>query len=559
MSTLAAKPKPLPGGELPPAAETPVGRGAYLALIAALLGWMFDGAEMGIFSLVGIAAVSELLPQASADQHKMWIAVINAAFLVGAATGGVLFGWLGDRIGRVRAMSASVVTYAVFTGLCGFCTEAWQVGTLRFIAALGMGGEWSLGVALVMEVWPNRSRAFMAGLIGAAANVGYLLVGFIGLMLAQFIGSVESGLEGLGFTSATAQNMLGKTGWRLIMVIGTLPALLTFFIRMYVPESDKWEKERAAGSTSHWVSSDLLVVLAGVLGPAMIIVLWAWPNHPDNAAWLWPARIGGTIVGLVVAVLGYSYPALKYCQRLEAATGRQGLTRTTIQRMLIAACLSGIALLGTWGSTQNISNWVYGMVNDPHKAEIERLTKEGNRAAADDLERPAAVARSVGLISISLGAIVGTVVAAFLGDFLGRRPTYVLMCAASLVSIVYLFALHREYNTSLVVAAFVTGACTASFYGWLPLYLPELFVTSVRASGQGFGFNFGRVLAAVGALQMTNLFASSKTTFGEGLTVGPLEIAPGWPVLCCLLSLIYLLGMGMIWLAPETKGQPLPE
>lgn len=511
---------------------------------------------MGIFSLVGIAAVSELLPQATADQHKMWIAVINAAFLVGAATGGVLFGWLGDRIGRVRAMSASVVTYALFTGLCGFCTEAWQVGTLRFIAALGMGGEWSLGVALVMEVWPNRSRAFMAGLIGAAANVGYLLVGFIGIVLAQFIGSVVAGLEGLGYSPEAAQGMLGKTGWRLIMVIGTLPALLTFFIRIFVPESEKWEKEQQSGSTSHWVSSDLWVVVAGVLGPALIIVLWAWPG---DAAWLWPARIVGTLLGLTVAVLGYSYPALKYCQRLEAATGRKGLTRTTIQRMLIAACLSGVALLGTWGSTQNISNWIYGVVNEANQAEIELAKQEGDKASLEILDRSAGMARSIGMISISLGAIVGTIIAAFLGDLLGRRPTYVLLCASSMISIVYLFALHREYNTSLLVAAFITGACTASFYGWLPLYLPELFVTSVRATGQGFGFNFGRVLAAVGALQMTNLFSSSRTTFGDGLTIGPLDIAPGWPVLCCLLSLIYLLGMAIIWLAPETKGQPLPE
>ena len=95
----------------------------------------------------------------------------------------MLFGWLGDRIGRVRAMSLSVLTYAVFTGLCGLAQTPIQLGILRFIASLGMGGEWALGVALVMEVWPNKSRAFMAGLIGAAANVGYMLVGVIGIGL----------------------------------------------------------------------------------------------------------------------------------------------------------------------------------------------------------------------------------------------------------------------------------------------------------------------------------------------------------------------------------------
>src|SRR5262245_44774090 len=132
-------------------------RGQWLALTAALLGWMFDGAEMGVFSMVGRPALSDLLGAGDEGAVGKWFSVVMAGFLVGAATGGVLFGWLGDRIGRVRSMTLSVLTYAVFTGVCGLAGSAWQVGLLRFVAALGMGGEWSLGVALVMEVWPNRS------------------------------------------------------------------------------------------------------------------------------------------------------------------------------------------------------------------------------------------------------------------------------------------------------------------------------------------------------------------------------------------------------------------
>src|SRR5205823_8451205 len=134
----------------------PEGTGKWMALAAALLGWLFDGAEMGIFSMIGRPAVKDLLNTTDEAVVGLWISIITAGFLVGAATGGVLFGWLGDRIGRVRAMTLSVLTYALFTGLCGVVGEAWQVGVLRFIASLGMGGEWSLGVALVMEVWPNR-------------------------------------------------------------------------------------------------------------------------------------------------------------------------------------------------------------------------------------------------------------------------------------------------------------------------------------------------------------------------------------------------------------------
>src|SRR5438034_9146211 len=101
--------------------------------------------------MVGRRAVSDLLGTKDEGVIGLWFGVVTAGFLVGAATGGVLFGWLGDRIGRVRAMTLSVLTYALFTGLCGFSTQPWHVGVLRFVAALGMGGEWSLGVARVME------------------------------------------------------------------------------------------------------------------------------------------------------------------------------------------------------------------------------------------------------------------------------------------------------------------------------------------------------------------------------------------------------------------------
>ena len=150
----------------------------WMALTAALLGWLFDGLEMGLFPLVAGPAFKELgVPQA---RVTAWLGIVTALFLVGAATGGVVFGWLGDRIGRVRAMMLSVLTYAIVSGVGGFATEAWQIGVLRFFAALGMGGEWSLGVALINEIWPDRSRAFLAGLIGAAGNVGYLLIALVG-------------------------------------------------------------------------------------------------------------------------------------------------------------------------------------------------------------------------------------------------------------------------------------------------------------------------------------------------------------------------------------------
>jgi SHS family sialic acid transporter-like MFS transporter len=150
---------------------------------------------------------------------------------------------------------------------------------------------------------------------------------------------------------------------------------------------------------------------------------------------------------------------------------------------------------------------------------------------------------------------VGTIAAAMMGDWFGRRPAYCLLCVLSLASVYGLFLLNDRYGPKLLVWAFLAGTMTASFYGWLPLYLPELFRTNVRATGQGFGFNFGRILAAIGVLQTGNLMG----LFKEGLDVGSLNIPGGYPLACSSMSLIYLVGIAIIWLAPETRGKPLPE
>lgn len=510
-------------------------RGRWLALTAALLGWMFDGAEMGVFSMVGRQAVIDLLrlPETYPNREGvigLWFGVITAGFLVGAATGGVLFGWLGDRIGRVRAMTLSVLTYAVFTGLCGVAFEAWQIGALRFVAALGMGGEWSLGVALVMEVWPNRSRAFMAGLIGAAANVGYLLVGFVGLGLAAILLDLEGGLLKLGMSQEWVAHLVANKGWRLMMILGTTPALLTFFIRLFVPESQRWEEEKGKGATSHWAARDLLGVVVGALGPALIVYLWAW-NGPEWLPHTMPVRIVGSILGLVVATIGYTYPLVRYLQRQGASMGTEHAWQPTLRRMLLAACLSGVALLGTWGSTQWAPTW------------------------ADQLTKGTMQAKEHAQIWLAVGAISGTIIAALTGDWLGRRKTYFLFCVLSLGSVYLLFLMNTTYGPMLLFSTFVAGLCTASFYGWLPLYLPELFRTNVRATGQGFGYNFGRILAAIGVLQTGNLMG----LFKQDVVWAGIPFPGGYPLACSIMSLIYLVGMIIIWFAPETRGQPLPD
>src|SRR5947209_13105794 len=199
-----------------------VARAQWLVLAAAFLGWMFDGMEMGIFPLVARPALQSMIPASIALQPDqfvgVWMGRITALFLIGAACGGLVFGWLGDRLGRVRAMSFSILAYSLFTGCGYFAQTAWQLGVFRFFAAIGMGGEWSLGVALVMECWPEKHRPLLAGAIGAASNIGFGLLGVLGLCIR-----------------------VAPDSWRWVMLAGPTPALLALLIARLVAESSRWE------------------------------------------------------------------------------------------------------------------------------------------------------------------------------------------------------------------------------------------------------------------------------------------------------------------------------
>ena len=528
-----------------------------MALIAALLGWMFDGFEIGMFPLVGPNALDELLSReiaADPTVKDVWFGVIMAMFLIGAATGGVLFGWLGDRLGRVRAMSLSIVTYALFTGLCGFAGEAWQLAALRFIASLGMGGEWALGVALVTEIWPDRSRAFLAGLMGAAANVGMLLVGLLSLGLVSFIKWAGDAMLQIGMSPGVVESLLARDGWRLMMILGALPALLIFFVRLCVPESHKWEAQRAAGGTSHWATKDLLGVLVGAVAATAVVALWspyfeamATVGGADGgkdateaamlATWASPVRIVGTMLGLVVVLAGFLYPVMQYLRRAEGAGQLSpGQRPLLLRRMLLGASLSAVALLGTWGSLQWAPKWASALAR--------LLPAEGGPYHAKEYAQ----------IALASGAIVGAIAAALVAGWLGRRITYAALCAASFGALVFMYGANDAYGPKLLASVFVAGGLTAAFYGWFPLYLPELFPTCIRATAQGFAYNFGRVLSAIGVLQTATLTAY----FSTGVAPDRIEV-DAFPIAGASLAGIYLIGLILIWLGPETRGVPLPE
>ncbi len=506
---------------------TVTSRGRNLALLAALLGWMFDGMEMGLFPLVGKDALGEWLrdpsdPAKTKAEVDKWFGIVLACFLVGAATGGVLFGWIGDKIGRVRAMTVSILLYSLCSGLSAASQSPEQLAVLRVLGALGMGGEWALGVALVMELWPGASRALMAGLIGAFGNLGYLICACIAFGLSPnrtAPAEIQGWLTTIGMPTDWAAALTANNNWRLLMLVGALPALLTMVIRLFVPESEKWTHQKNAGRAAFWSERDLLGVLVGTSAAGGVIVLWAVKDLPLAV------RIAGSLVGLVVVVLGYLYPARGYLARSGLSHESRSLT---LRRMLLAAGLSGVPLLGTWAGLM----WMYQWVGD----------LPGGKSPD---------ARAWLQMSSAVGAAVGCLVGALLCAPLGRRPIYAALCVLSMIAMVAFYQQGRFYEGGkppfdwvFVLFAGVLGMISAAFYGWLPLYLPELFPTAVRATGQGFGFNFGRIIAAAGNLQMVNLLAYFDKDYSRA---------------CAIVAGVYVVGLVLIAFAPETKGKPLPE
>jgi Arabinose efflux permease len=201
-----------------------ISREQWRSGLAAWLGWTFDGLDMHLYTLVALPFVAELLGAASTTNSDVgrYSSIIQGGFLLGWALGGGFFGRIGDRLGRARALSLTVLTYALFTGLSFFAQTWWHLLIFRFLAALGIGGEWAVGASLLSETWPRKWRPWIAATLQSGVNVGILV-------------------------ACAANLILAAAPPRYLFLIGILPALLVFWIRRAVPEPAEWRsaKERA--------------------------------------------------------------------------------------------------------------------------------------------------------------------------------------------------------------------------------------------------------------------------------------------------------------------------
>jgi MFS family permease len=273
--------------------------------------------------------------------------------------------------------------------------------------------------------------------------------------------------------------------------------------------------------------------LAGVIGAAgnvgyLLIagIVATFPVTPDH--WRWTMLICTAPAALALIVLAFLPESPKWRQSVRDAAARplrELFTTRLIRSTLLGIALASVALIGTWGCVQGfLPSWVDQM--------------------AGQLSTPNPFAKGQTLVAISIGAILGGFVAPLVSGRIGRRYAYFALCAASLTVCQALFHFFDAFDNAFLLMAVLTGFFTASFYGWLPLYLPELFPTRVRATAQGLCYNFGRLFAAAGAVStgwLTQFFGGS------------------YPRACAAMSLVYLFGMALIWFAPETRGRPLPE
>lgn len=412
--------------------ETAQNPGKWFVLVAGVSGWLFAGAQLALMPFAALTISKDLMGASFTSAGAgTWFAGYSAVTMLGAAFGGIVFGSLGDRYGRAKGLSWSMLCYTVF-GLAGYFVKTQeQLLLLRFLVGLGVGGTWPNGVSLLSEFWSDASRPVLAGLMGAAVNVGIFLLSLLGKWY-----------------------VVTPDTWRGVMLITGSPIIFALAVLVFLPESPKWLESRVAGNAAIASSS-----LAELFRPPLLRV---------------------TFLGI---------------------------------------CLGGIPLLGAWASSKWMLPWaehVAGAANPGYKATT--------------------------LAYWSVGATVGGLVGGYVGQLLGRRLSYIAISAGACGMNLFIYGWLKPLDAAFLPAVFIQGAVSTMFFGWLPLYLPEIFPTRVRATGTGISYNSGRFLTAAGVMAAGLLI---QMFHGDYAKVGSIT------------GLVYALGVVVIWLAPETKGKAL--
>lgn len=478
----------------------------WFVLIVAALGWLFDCLDQQLFILARPAAMKDLIPQ-TADMTVQAVDmarrqagdIATSIFIAGWATGGLIFGMLGDRIGRAKTMIFTILLYSLFTGLSSFSVGVWDFAFYRFLTGLGVGGEFAVGVALVAEVMPDAARARSLSLLQALSAIGNVSAALINLGLGI---AEESGLP--------------TSPWRIMFMIGALPALLALVIRARLREPEQWRKashqgaaKKQMGSYAELFSNPLYrkhALLGLVLGCSGIIGLWS---------------VGFFTPDLIRYVQKKSVTSVVYTEQLAAAAGDSALTARL--QNLQKAETDPTLLTGLDADAQALRGKIAGAVNG-------RLSAFASYTS----------------IAINFGACLGMFGFGALAQRIGRKRTFTIAFLAAFVTTASVFWFLQDFWQIWVMVP-VMGFCQLSLFAGYAIYFPELFPTRLRSTGTSFCYNVGRFIAAFGPLVKSGLESLFKDT------AEPLRYAG---VTMCL---VFLVGLLVLPFLPETKDKPLPE
>jgi MFS family permease len=452
----------------------------WWVLLVATLGWLFDSMDQRLFVLARTPALRELLPGAGDAEIARTAGWATAVFILGWATGGLVFGLFGDRWGRTRTMMLTILLYSLFTGLSALARTFADFAAYRFLCGTGIGGEYAAGVALVAETVTPRARPYCLGLLQGLAALG------------QVGGSLVSLAVG------PQAEIAGVAGWRLLFLVGVLPALLVVIIRLGLREPEGWLRAQKQAGERHQQMGDLREIFG-------------------DRRWRRYLLVGMTL-GMAGQVgiwgIGFWSPELIRGAQLEHRRASLGEPNADLAELARAAA--------------------------PTSAEAEGLLRRWRDE--DD--------RYVGRATVlqDLAGMLGIGAFTWLTGRAGRRPAFATAYLLGLVATVFVFTrLGRGADSYWMMP--ILGFGVSSVFGGFAIYFPELFPTRLRSTGTGFCYNVARYVTALGPLtlgQLTVLFAA------QGY---PLPLRPA----AATLALVYLAGVAVLPFAPETRGKPLPE
>lgn len=504
----------IPPNEEPDLAKKPWYKGLtryhWFVLIVAALGWLFDTMDQQLFVLARPAAMKELVKPLTTDEDPKETSLrqrkagdfATSMFIAGWACGGLFFGMLGDRIGRAKTMLLTILIYSACTGLSALSRGVVDFAVYRFLTGLGVGGEFAVGVALVAEVMPANSRTGALGFLQALSALGNITAAFINL--------------GLGIAE---EEGLVSSPWRVMFMIGALPALLALAIRWGLKEPEAWQKaahdnvaKKQLGSYAElfrdprWRKHALLGLVLGCSG---IIGLWS---------------VGFFTPDLIRYVQRKGVASQVYAERIQDATQKKEET-----------------LVQQWTEIQKLEN-----AGQAITADLQSLQKSAEAAIGGRLSRWS----SYTSLMINLGAFFGIYGFSVLAERIGRKPTFVISLTAAFITTVSVFWFLQDFWQIFVMVP-IMGFCQLSLFGGYAIYFPELFPTRLRSTGTSFCYNVGRFVAALGPLVKSALEGYFQKVAGDPI----LSLRYAGVTMC----LVFLVGFLVLPFLPETKGKPLPE